>query len=422
MNIIWSNSYLCFITGAFFGRLGVGGLTVINEKYLILQGDGMGDYPLEKLGGKTPLQAAHTPGMDALAKRGKIGLARTIPQGLTPGSDVGNMSILGYDPTEFYTGRAPLEAAGMGVHLDKNEVAFRCNLVKLGRKGNGELFMEDYSAGHISTREGSSLIKRLNRELGNAEFQFYPGTSYRHLMVWKDGRSDIDLTPPHDISGQRIEPYLPRGEESEVLINLTKRSWDIFRGQKANSIWLWGCGKPPQMYSLKDKYSLNGFVISAVDLVKGLGIYAGLKVIEVPGATGFIDTNYLGKVEACMKAIEEMDFGFVHVEAPDEAGHLGDLELKIKAIEDFDEKIVDPILDGLEKFDDFLLMVLTDHYTPLSLKTHSREPVPFVIYRKGDNQSQGSKEFSEKAARRSNIFLEKGHQLLKVLLRVKRLN
>lgn len=388
----------------------------LGGKYLILQGDGMGDYPLDELYGKTPLEAASTPYMDALAKRGQLGLVRTIPAGMKPGSDVGNMSILGYDPRKYYTGRAPFEAEGIGVGLEEEDVAFRLNLVKL-KEENDSIYMEDYSAGHISTPQGQKLIARLNRKLGTDEFQFYPGTGYRHLMVWKKGKTDIELTPPHDIPGQSIDRYLPKGDGGEILTHLIEKSWDILRGQQANSIWLWGCGRPPQLYSLKDKYSLNGFVISAVDLVKGLGSYVGLRPIEVPGATGFIDTNYEGKVKASVRALCDMDFGLVHVEAPDEAGHLGNLGMKLQAIQDFDRKIVGPIWEELAQFEDFSLLVLTDHYTPISTRTHSSEPVPFVIYRSKGPKSLNNRGYHEKSAQATNLFLKEGHRLLEKFLR-----
>lgn len=381
-----------------------------NGKYVILQGDGMGDYPIKDLDGKTPLEAASTPAMDALAKRGNLGLVRTIPKGMKPGSDVGNMSILGYDPKRYYTGRAPFEAAGIEIKVNEGDVAFRCNLVKLGQEDTTR-YMEDYSAGHISTPDAKKLIAKIDQKLGSEEFRFYSGTGYRHLMIWKNGKADLNLTPPHDISGKEIKGYLPKGDGGEKLTQLIKKSWKVLHHPKTNSIWLWGCGKPPSMYSIKEKYSLSGFVISAVDLVKGLGYYGGLTSIDVPGATGFIDTNYSGKVEACLETLERKDFGFVHVEAPDEAGHLGDLEMKLKAIEDFDQKVVGPIWDGLEKFANFSLLVITDHYTPLSLKTHSREAVPFVIYRNNFAKRDESREFNEKSANNQGFLIEEGYRL-----------
>ncbi len=386
-------------------------------KYVILQGDGMGDYPLKELGGRTPLEAASTPNMDALAEEGELGLVRTIPKGMKPGSEVGNLSILGYDPREVYTGRAPLEAKGMGVEVGPKNVAFRCNLVKL-RKTEKGLVMDDYSGGHISNDLGNQLIQAINQKLtdsaisGADKFKFYPGTSYRHLMVWEDGKSELDLTPPHDISDQLIHEYMPKGEGAKILIQLIKKSWDILAGQQANSIWLWGCGRPPKLHSLKDKYSLSGFVITAVDLIKGIGRYAGLNPLQVPGATGFVDTNYQGKVKACIKALQRKDFGFLHVEAPDEASHLGDLELKMKAIRDFDRLVVGPVLEGLKQFGDFRLLVMTDHYTPLSTRTHSSEPVPFVIYRSKRPINSQSRTYSEKSALATDLILEDGHRLL----------
>ncbi len=358
-------------------------------KYVILIGDGMADYPQKELGGKTPLEAACTINMDHLAKEGTAGLVKTIPEGFHPGSDVATLTILGYNPRLYYTGRSPLEAASIGVRLGSEDVAFRCNLVTLSRQ-DGRLIMDDFSAGHISTDEARVLIGEVERNLGGDPIHFYPGVSYRHLMVWKGGPTSLKTVPPHDIMGKDISPYLPRGEGAERLRDLMDSSMDLLRDhpvnrerrarglKEANSLWFWGEGKAPKLPTLRDRFSLKGAVISAVDLVKGIGIYAGLDVIDVPGVTGYIDTNYKGKAEYALRSLKDRDFVIVHVEAPDEASHNGDLAAKIRAIEDFDREVVGRVLQGLKG--DFRLMVLTDHWTPLSLRTHVGEPVPFVIY------------------------------------------
>ncbi len=387
-------------------------------KYAILQGDGMADYPLEELGRKTPLEAVRTPNMDELACKGKLGLVKTIPDGYPPGSDVGNLSILGYDPREYYPGRAPFEAVGMGIELGQNDLAFRCNLVTLEEK-SGIKIMKDYSAGHIPSEEAKKIIDLIQSELGDDEFQFYPGVSYRHLLVWRGGAQkpglELPLTPPHDISGKGIGEYLPREGKRGILIELMERSQQILKNKLANSIWLWGEGRAPSMPTLQERYSLRGSVISAVNLINGLGIYAGLDVIDVPGATGFIDTNYPGKAEAALKSLRDRDLVFVHLEAPDEAGHQGDLEMKCEAIANFDAEIVGPIADGLEEFEDFSLLLLTDHYTPISLKTHIGGPVPFVIYRSHDAGNK-RRAFDERSAEESSLLVEDGHKIMDLLV------
>ncbi|MFN4218899.1 MAG: cofactor-independent phosphoglycerate mutase [Candidatus Bipolaricaulia bacterium] len=385
-------------------------------KYVIVVGDGMADHPMPELDGKTPLEAAHTPHMDALAQRGTLGLVNTIPKGFSPGSDVGNMSILGYDPRCYYTGRAPLEAASIGVELGPDDVALRCNLVTLTQK-NHQWVMEDYSAGHIPTEEAKKLIELLRDELEDETFQFYAGVSYRHLVIWRGGKSDLKLTPPHDIPQRPIEPYLPQGEGSDLLRSLMERAREKLAGQRANAIWLWGAGRKPHMPTLQERYNLRGSIISAVDLIRGLGIYAGLKVLRVPGATGYLDTNYQGKVEAALRAVEEDDLVYVHVEAPDEVSHEGDLQKKIQAIEDFDAHIVGPLVEGLEQFEKFALLVLPDHPTPVSLRVHTAEPVPFVIYRSGDAlPRKAARGFSEASARASRLYLDNGYEIFTMLL------
>mgnify|MGYP005849283891 CR=1 FL=1 len=399
-------------------------------KYLIMVGDGMADRPVDELGGRTPLEAAHTPHLDFLAREGALGLVRNIPEDMPCGSDVANMSILGYDPRIYYTGRSPLEAASIGVHLAPDEVAFRCNLVTLDFTDSGPV-MADYSAGHISTEAAAPLIEILDRELGDDCISFHAGFQYRHLMVWKGGENGMETTPPHDITGRPIRDYLPKGPGAEKLIELIERSHQILgnlwvsverwkRGlNMANSIWLWGQGKPLSLPSFYGKFGLYGAMITAVDLLKGLAIYAGMEVINVPGATGYLDTNYAGKVEAAIDALRRKDLVYLHVEAPDETGHAGDWRLKIQAIEDFDAKVVGPMLEATKGVRDLRLIVLPDHPTPVSIKTHGREPVPFVIYPRGslpglDPDGVG---FSERYANRSKLFIDDGTKLMGLLIK-----
>lgn len=362
-------------------------------KYIVIIGDGMADWPLKELGGRTPLQAAFKPNMDRLAREGIIGSVRTIPGGFHPGSDIANLSILGYDPKKYYTGRAPLEAASMGIGLGESDVAYRCNLVTL--KYNNEktkAVMEDYSSGHISSEEAAILIREVNSRLGSENISFYPGVSYRHLMVWKGGGLDIECVPPHDIIGREITDYLPSGKGDDLLRKMMRDSVDILEphavnkqraagGKRpANSVWFWGQGRKPVLPGFREKYSLDGALVSAVDLTKGLGIYAGFEILDVPGVTGYIDTNYLGKAEYSLAALEKADFVYIHVEAPDEAGHSGNYKDKIKAIEDIDKFVIGTVLRGAKAFDEFRILLMPDHATPIEVRTHTSEPVPFVIY------------------------------------------
>jgi len=391
-----------------------------NMKYIIILGDGMPDYPLEELGGKTPLEYAQTPNIDKLARCGEMGLAKTVPQGLPPGSDVANLSVMGYDPSRYYTGRSPLEAAGMGIEMGSTDLAIRCNLVTLSEDEpySGKT-MRDYSAGDIDSPQGAVLIDEIARLLGNDTLKFYPGVGYRHLLIWKNGPpSDLfRLTPPHDISGQKITAFLPNGEKGPDLLRLMEKSYvflsehqlNMDRRKKgfapANSLWLWGQGKKPHLDSFKEKYGIDGAVISAVDLLKGIGVCASLEVIEVPGATGTINTNYAGKVLAALESLQKgMDFIFIHIEAPDEAGHRGELGTKIEAIETIDAKVVGEMLKGLDDFSDYKLLVMADHPTPLALRTHTHEPVPFCLYRKNDLLHSPDLTFSEKTAAKGPYF------------------
>jgi len=388
----------------------------------------MADRPLEALGGKTPLMSARTPSMDALARQGEVGLARTIPKGLPKGSEIANLSIFGYDPKRYYTGRGPLEAASIGVQLDPEDCAFRLNLVTLGVIG-GAVIMEDYSAGHISTEEGKAIIQDLETELGDSVFRFYPGVSYRHLLVWRGKGERIETTPPHDITEQEIGAYLPRGEGARELIKLMTDSQILLNAhpinqkrlqegtRAANATWPWGQGKAPQMPSFAERFGLTGGVISAVDLIKGIGIYAGLEVIAVPGATGYLDTNYQGKAEYALQALDKSDFVYLHVEAPDEASHNGDLEAKLAAIEAFDERVVGTIVKGMEKRGDHRIMVLPDHPTPIELRTHTDDPVPYVIYDSTEKRLSGAGGFDEGEASKSGIVIEEGHKLMERFIR-----
>lgn len=385
-------------------------------KYIVLVSDGMADYPLEELEGRTPLEAARTPNMDYIARHGILGMARTVPEGMTPASDVANMSILGCDPQKYYCGRGPLEAANMGIELGPDDVAFRCNLVTVA---DGRL--KDYSAGHISSREAEILIKTIDKKLGNETFKFYPGVSYRHLMLAKGGSlqglDSVTCRPPHDILGEEISKNMPGGENSDCLIKLMEASRDILDKQEinhvrldlnenpANMIWLWGQGRKPSMPVFKDKYGCSGSVISAVDLIKGLGLILGLDVIDVPGATGYYDTDYEGKSNAAINSLKYQDFVFLHVEAPDEAGHNGDLREKITAIERFDHMVVGNVLNAFNAGDNCRILVMPDHATPIKLRTHVADPVIFGMFGKGI-VGKGFAAYSEKEARSSELFFK----------------
>ena len=399
-------------------------------KYVVLLGDGMADYPTSMLGGKTPLQCAFTPFLDQIAAEGTLGRVDTIPAGFTPGSDVATLSVLGYDPRETYTGRGPLEAASMGISLGQNDMAYRCNLVTIGEKDSESAFMDDFTSGHISTEESREIILDLNKALGSSPYQFFPGVGYRHLFVWRDAPSAPETTAPHDITGKTIASYLPHGDSAQEINSIMQRAGEILinhpvnvqrqkAGKKqANSIWLWGQGKKPQIVPLTQKYSLQGGMISAVDLLKGIGIIAGLKVFPVEGATGYIDTNYEGKAKMALDILNFMDFVFVHLEAPDEMGHEGNVAGKIQAIELFDEKIVGPILNKIGSFGDYRLLVLSDHPTPLDLKTHVSDPSPFAVLssRKEENKAAGLP-FNEINAQESSIFISPGHLLMEKFIR-----
>jgi 2,3-bisphosphoglycerate-independent phosphoglycerate mutase len=394
------------------------------SKYLILVGDGMGDEPQKELDGKTPLEEAQTPHMDQLASRGILGLTETIEPHQEPGSDVANMAILGYDPDRFHTGRAPLEAASMGVNLLAGEVAFRCNLVTVEINAEGELILADYSAGHISTENGRVLIEALQKSLGNEWFHFYPGVSYRHLLVWRDGRSDLTITPPHDVTGEPVAEYWQAYNEVPDLRSLMESAREVLgeedlnrklvaEGKRAaNAIWLWGQGIAPVMPSLRERFGIQGVVISAVDLLKGLGICSGLEPLSVPGATGYLDTNYKGKVVAALDALQDRDFVYLHVEAPDEASHEGDLGLKIEAIEAFDANVVGPIIEACSNLLDLRIMVITDHLTPIRTRTHAKGLVPFAVCDFPAGPVIRERGFSERSAAGTGLVIKPGHMLM----------
>lgn len=395
-------------------------------KYVVIIGDGMADRPVKELHGKTPLQSASIPNMDRLAREGTVGKIRTIPPGFHPGSDIANLNILGYNPQEYYSGRAPLEAASIGIELKDNDVAYRCNLVTLKyNKDKTKAVMEDYSSGHITTEEAKELVIEINKNIGSDQISFYPGVSYRHIMVWSSGASSIECTPPHDITGKDIADYLPVGNGEDTLRKLMLRSTGTLenhpinrerlkRGEKpANSIWFWGQGKKISLPTFKQKYSLEGALVSAVDLMKGIGINAGFEILKVPGITGYLDTNYVGKAEAALKALEKVNIAYIHVEAPDEAGHSGNYMDKIKAIEDIDALVVGTVLKGIESFDEYKILLLPDHATPIEVKTHTDEPVPFVIYDSRIKRKNEGISFNESITEREDILVfEEGYKLM----------
>ncbi len=395
-------------------------------KYAVLVGDGMCDYPLEELDRKTPLEAAKIPHMDFIAGEGISGTVKTIPPHMSAGSDVANLSILGYDPVKYYTGRGPLEAANLGVELSDKDYAFRCNLIT-----ESDGILVDYSAGHIGNKEARALMKFIDQKFSNEFIKFYPGTSYRNLMkiTVKEGSFTPHCKAPHDIIGSKISQNLPTGKGAKLLIDLMTKSRELLLNHEinqvrvdlqenpANMIWLWGQGKTPKLEKFFKKFGLTGSIISAVDLIKGIGKTIGLEVVDVPGATGYYDTDYRAKAEYALRALETKDFVFVHVEAPDEAGHAGDLRAKISAIENFDSKVVGKIFEGLKsRGEEFRILVLPDHATPISLKTHTDDPVCFAIY--GNGISKNSTEaFNEKCAKESSLRFKKGSQLLEFFLK-----
>lgn len=400
-------------------------------KYLVVLCDGMADTPNAALGGKTPMECAHKPNMDALAKNAEVGMCRTVAAGLKPGSDVANLSVMGYDPAVCYTGRSPLEAASIGVDLKPTDVALRCNTVTLSSEENYEdKTMVDYCAGDISTEEAHKIIETVEKELGSDIYKFYGGVSYRHCLVVDNGTTDLgNMTPPHDISGRVIGEYLSKSENAAPLIDLMKKSYEILKNHpvnierrkkglhEANSIWLWGEGRRPQLENFKEKNGVSGCVVSAVDLLKGIGICAGMETPEVEGATGYIDTNFEGKTQAGIDAFKRgTDLVYLHFEAPDECGHRGEAQNKVKAIEMIDSRVLTKMLDYLNGCgDDYRILIMPDHPTPLETMTHSSAPVPFLIYdsRKKEN---GVSSFTEKNAAETGEFVEHGPDIMSMLL------
>ncbi|MBF0478901.1 MAG: cofactor-independent phosphoglycerate mutase [Candidatus Omnitrophica bacterium] len=395
-------------------------------KYIVIVPDGMTDLPIESLGGKTPLQAARTTNMDYMAQHGMCGMVQTIPQGMQPGSDVGNMSLMGYDPLEYHPGRAPLEAASMNIELQPEEVAFRCNLITMS-----DHVMKDYSAGHIKDKEANVLIESLSKEIDLPFGKFYAGKSYRHLLVLKvrdpEAFCTITTVPPHDILNQDIRDYAPKGPHAEVLISIMERAYAILqkhpindvridlKENPANMIWLWGQGMKPQLPNFKEKFGLTGGVISAVDLVRGIGKLAGLEIIDVPGINGYYDTNYLGKAEYALKALEKNNFVFIHIEAPDEAGHNGDIENKILSLEKIDQDVIGTILNRVDPHDTRILVV-ADHPTPVEVRTHTSEPVNFLMFGKGF-EPNGAPDYSEKSCSERDLKFANGEDMLNFFIK-----
>lgn len=399
-------------------------------KYAVVLCDGMADYPVAALQNQTPMAAARKPCMDRLAAKGWVGLVKTVPDGMKPGSDVANLSVMGYDPAEYYTGRSPLEAASIGIQLKDTDVTLRCNLVTLSTEETyEEKTLLDYCADDISSQEAKLLVEYVQENLGSEVFHFYAGVSYRHCLVWNNGQPNPGiLTPPHDITGRKIAEYIPRGPYVKELYELMVKSYDLLKehpvnlarmkkGKRpANSIWLWGEGQRPRLDSFQAKFGLKGSVVSAVDLIKGIGLCAQMSSVDVPGATGYIDTDFTGKANAALAEFRRgQDFVYIHVEAPDECGHRDELENKIKAIELIDEKVLLPLTEGLKEMGPFKILVLPDHPTPLSTKTHASDPVPYLIYDSSRERDSGISCFTEETAGGTGNFVKAGPLLLESL-------
>ncbi|PKM50118.1 MAG: cofactor-independent phosphoglycerate mutase [Firmicutes bacterium HGW-Firmicutes-7] len=399
-------------------------------KYVVILGDGMADEPLEQLGLKTPLEVANKPTIDKLSMKGELGLVSTIPKGMSPGSDTANLSVMGYNPKKYYTGRSPLEAISMKISMKDTDICFRCNVVTLSEEEvYDDKVILDHSSDEITSEEAKELIIYIEKNFGNEIMHFYPGVSYRHALIWEGGSVQVNLTPPHDILGKRIGDYLPKGDGAQEIYHMMKTSYELLnnhpvnlrrkeKGLKpANSIWIWGEGKKPVLPSFEEKYILKGSMISAVDLLKGIAIAAKMESIDIEGATGTLNTNYEGKASACIDALDRgQDFVYLHVEAPDECGHRGELENKIKAIEALDAKIVTPIVAALEeKRVDFRILILPDHPTPIALRTHTSNPVPYILYDSTLNKNSGFT-YTEKNGANTGIHCTQGHLLMDYLL------
>ncbi len=397
-------------------------------KYVVVLSDGMADLPIDELGGKTPLEYAATPCMDALASGGRMGMVKTVPEGMKPGSDVANLAVMGYDPQSCYSGRSPLEALSVGVSMENTDVIFRCNLVTLSEdEPYEEKTIIDHSSGEISTQDADILMDAVRKAFQNERFQFYTGTSYRHITVWDKGEI-LDLEPPHDHLGQVIGQFLP---ENPLFRDMMKRSFDVLNNHplnlkraaegknKANSLWFWGAGTKPSLQNFREKTNLNGTMISAVDLLKGIAVGAGMQIVEVEGATGSLDTNYFGKAQAAVDALlkDQQDFVYIHVEAPDEMGHQGNLHHKIQAIEEIDQKIIAVVKRALDDAkEEYRILVLPDHPTPICIRTHTADPVPYVLFDSTTVQKKHTT-FSEKNAAQTGTYEPDGYRLLDLLIK-----
>ncbi len=401
-------------------------------KYAVVLCDGMADYPLEALGGKTPMTVANKPNMNRLARQGNVGMVKTVGDGLKPGSDVANLSVIGYAPKQYYSGRSPLEAASIGIDLKESDVTFRCNLVTLSDEENYEdRTLVDYCADDISTAEAKVLVEYLAEQLNNEEFTLYSGVSYRHCLVWDNGTTEVGtLTPPHDITGRKIKEYIPSHPAAQKLYQMMQKGYKLLkehpinqariaRGLRpANAIWLWGEGRKKPLASFEQKYGIKGAVVSAVDLIKGIGKLAEMEVLEVAGATGYIDTNFEGKTQAAIAALANgCDFVYLHLEAPDECGHRCELENKVKALELIDQKVIGPLVEALEEYEDYKVMILPDHATPLTLKTHVSDPVPFLMYHKNGEASRSVPLFDEEHAAETGLFIEQGDTIMEQFIK-----
>lgn len=404
-------------------------------KNAVVLGDGMADWKIQSLGGKTCLEYAKTPNMDKLAPHAETGLFRTVPDGLKPGSDVANMSVMGFNPKKYYTGRSPLEAVAMGISLSETDVTMRANLVTLSGEGEYEdLTMADYSAGEITTEEAAELINYLKRELDGDGLTLYPGISYRHCLVAENGVTGHDFTPPHDISDKKITEYLPKGPQAEKYLNLMKKSYELLKNHPinakrvkegknpANSLWLWGEGTKPMLDDFARKTNLKGGVISAVDLVKGIAILAGMKFIPVEGATGNYDTDFKAKALAAADELINggLDYVYIHMEGPDECGHHGDVEHKIFSIEQIDKLVVKTLKEKLEAAgEDYCMLICPDHPTPCAIKTHVSDPVPYMLYTNVKDMGNGAARYTEDEAAKTGLFIEDGYTLIDRMLSVK---
>lgn len=395
-------------------------------KYVVVLCDGMADYPVPALGGKTPMMVANKPHIDALAAKAEVGLVRTVAPGLKPGSDVANMSVLGFDPHRFYTGRSPLEAASIGIDMKDSDVSLRTNLVTLSDKGEpfADKVIEDYCADDISTGEARQLIEAVQAAFGGGEYDFYTGVSYRHCLIWHGGTTELgNMTPPHDITGKVIGPHLSTAETARPLLEMMEKSFDLLKDhpvnkarvaagrRPANCIWLWGEGKRPALRPFEALYGIKGGMVSAVDLLKGIANCAGMEVAEVPGATGYIDTDFEGKAKAALDLLTRNDLVYVHFEAPDECGHRNEPENKVKAIEMIDSRVLPILEEGLEQYEDYKILLLPDHPTPIVTRTHASDPVPYLLYQKSAPKT-GVDTINEETAKATGIYMENGPAMM----------